>query len=291
MCRVVSPWSVASFTARTTARRSFQGLFKIFIEKSAFSSLCRSKNDGPWVSVDRIHLAIFLCRQETHAVNVFVHAQTSQVRPSLLTLCQLQLLSGAVAFFLGTLCYKAYAGLNEASASSASDGSSNSDTLKMPELKDVDGLQQKCHLKTALVSVTFLQTRTKRLCQTLSLVVCIVLTGTGSSYRYSSPIIVIASAGILMGSAVHAVSLYKGQEVGKERVSRKCSLGQESRASCFVLKSSNIFGQDENAISTYLVACCFENLLPFLNLVFRLSCQYIMHLNEVLNQSTILKIN
>ncbi|KAH7705788.1 hypothetical protein AAVH_26996 [Aphelenchoides avenae] len=118
------------------------------------------------------------------------------------TCLTLMLLSGAVAFFLGTLCYKAYAGLNEASASSASDGSSNSDTLKMPELKDVDGLQQKCHLKTAL---------------TLSLVVCIVLTGTGSSYRYSSPIIVIASAGILMGSAVHAVSLYKGQEVGKER--------------------------------------------------------------------------
>lgn len=52
------------------------------------------------------------------------------------------------------MCYKAYAGLVEGSEPSAVDGPASSDILKMPELKDVDGLQQKCHLKTAIVSVT-----------------------------------------------------------------------------------------------------------------------------------------
>lgn len=113
----------------------------------------------------------------------------------------LMLLSVAIAYCLGSICYKAYAGLDEASEPSAVDGPASSDILKMPELKDVDGLQQKCHLKTAI---------------TLSLVVCILLVGT-NSYRYSSPIIVIASGGILVGSAAHAHSAYKGQELSKER--------------------------------------------------------------------------
>ncbi|KAH7704272.1 hypothetical protein AAVH_28536 [Aphelenchoides avenae] len=113
----------------------------------------------------------------------------------------LMLLSVAIAYFLGSMCYKAYAGLVEGSEPSAVDGPASSDILKMPELKDVDGLQQKCHLKTAI---------------TLSLVVCILLVGT-NSYRYSSPIIVIASGGILVGSAAHAHSAYKGQELSKER--------------------------------------------------------------------------
>lgn len=59
------------------------------------------------------------------------------------------------------MCYKPYAGLSEAaSGPSAVDGPAYIDTLKMPELKDVEGLQQKFHLKTTIVRDA-LQMRTK----------------------------------------------------------------------------------------------------------------------------------